>query len=1444
MIIRKLHLVLAVLVVGFCPIKYLKAQNGGIRFQHLALGDGLSNNSVYTICQDKYGYLWFGGEQLDRYNAYEITNYPLTVSTFGARTDFILNIFESSKGILWLASNRGVLKYDRLKDKFKLYNTGLYNGKEIGLSASRNFLETKEGILYVLAAEGIFYYDTLTDTFQSIFIKKTSLEAKAFCVDKNNNFWVGFTNGELIKIDPATKSVQKISLSVGDIGAIYDLLFDERGRMWIGTVSGLIKYDQGFVTKYTTSNSAIGDNYISDLHIDSNNQLWIGTDTQGISILNLDSEVFQNYKHDPDNTESLAGNSIICIYSDNSGLVWISSLGAGLSIYDKNAKRILHFKQQKSTLNSLSNNYVHDFYESPDGLIYIATDKGSLNSFDPRTHRFQNFKPIAGNPSSISSQSLLGLSGDGKGNLWIASWGGGLNRFNLTTKKATRFYHSREKESIAGNNVWDVVASGDSIYLAIHSSPGHGFDMYDRKREIFLHYTRLDSLNRKTISDNSINKLFLDSKKLLWLGLNGGGVNVLNTKDGNFEHYDLNLGTGRGLSNGFVKDIFEDSKHRIWLATRGGLNLFIKETNKFISFGTNQGFPTNEIVSIQEDDRGNLWLGSNRGIIRFNPETLSVGHFTRHDGLQSNEFVAGSVLKTKDGMMYFGGVNGFNVFHPDSLFQNNNIPQVRITGFSLFNKPLSHNDKISPLPSPVDQLEEIELTYDQSFFTIDFVSLNFVSAEKNQYAYRLDNFDKEWNQVGNRRSANYTNVPPGEYVFRVKASNNDNVWNEKGAQLKIIIRPPFWETWLFRSIAFTFIVCCVITFYRLRITKIKRQKRALEHLVNERTQEIVHQKEEIQAQRDQILESNILLEKINSEVQKSAKELIKKNALLIENYQELEAKNEVLQVQKREIIQQKNKIEEISNHMLEVNEQKIKFFTNISHELRTPLTLILGPARKLASQSIIKEQPPLADLVNIVASNANRLLNLINELLDLRKIDERKIKLAVVEADIVSFVKNILALYAELAENRKVTLEVKSKCPCHRLYFDPPKIDKIIHNLISNAFKHSRENSTVIVELKEDYEKKMFLISVTDNGKGIEPHILHRIFERYYSHSNGDVYIQNNSGIGLSLANELAEIHHGSLSVTSLLNKETTFVLSLPSIREKYDDHEFADSLLSNFTPTPVDQLLIDIPDFNSFSAAGKDTQEEDNDSQLIILIVEDNKEISSYLKSELIDDYKVYIAEDGLSGEEKAMQLIPDIIITDLMMPRRNGVDFTKAIKKNAITDHIPVIMVTALAGEQHHLDGLNSGADDYITKPINVEILKLKLKNVLETRIRFRQKILNSPLKDIDTSPTPEQLFLVKVNAIIELNLNDSEFQADRLADELCMSKVQLYRKLKAVTEQSINNYIRSFRLKKALILLKQKHHSISEIAYEVGFKTSRYFSQSFKEEFGVSPTDFKDR
>jgi signal transduction histidine kinase/ligand-binding sensor domain-containing protein/DNA-binding response OmpR family regulator len=1352
------------------------SQHQQLKFERLSIEHGLSQSTVGYIYQDSRGFLWIAASALHKYDGYKITVYkhdpedPTSLSN-----NDIWHIAEDTTGALWIGTYGGGLnRFDRETETFSRWQHDSSNSKSIASDYIICLLVDDAGVLWLGTEDAGLLRAKKTDSTTLIFTQWVhdtndphSLSGnEVICLyeDTHDTLWVGTSSG-LNRFDRATGRFTRFfnepdnasSLSSNYIEGIAG---DDSGTLWIATHGGgLNRYDRS-TEAFTSWEHQPGNarspstNFLYAIQLDHQGIIWIGTDNAGLDRFDPVAGTFANYHHSPSDLNSLSDNEVISMLEDRSGVLWIGTSEGGLSRLNPKHRTpgaFVHWKHNPSDPHSLSNNRILSFYEDKEGYIWIATTRG-LNRFEHESGLFDFYAVEPGNPASLSNY-LTSVWGDTDGIIWVSSWGGGVHLFDPKLETFTPFHYSKGRISTLLEDQFGTMWIG---------SPGEGLHRFDRKSGT-LKILGHDPGNSASLSNNDVQCLYEDHSGDLWIGTHGGGLNKFDRKIESFEHWQTVSDDAGSLSNNIVRCIYEDKVGRLWIGTAGGLNKFDRESGRFKRYGERDGLPEDVVSGILEDDAGNLWLSTQGGLSKFNPKTETFRNYSVQDGLQSNEFNRGVSLKSSSGEMFFGGINGFNSFYPDSIKDNPVIPPVVITDFQVLNKSVKISQRENtPLRKHISETKEIVLSYSDRIFSFEYAALDYNVPERNQYAYMMEGFDQNWVTSGTKRFATYTNLDPGEYIFRVKGSNSDGVWNEKGASIKIIITPPWWLTWWAYTLYVVLIASLIYVFRQFELRKVR----------------LAHD----------------------------------------------------LQMQQFE-----------AEKLRELDQMKSQFFANISHEFRTPLTLIVGPLQRLLSGEF---RGNAKDQFRMMLRNGQHLLRLINQLLDLSKLDAGKMSLQTRPENVVTLLRQIVSAFDSLAKFRQITFTFQVPEEPLIVYIDRDKLEKIMNNLLANAFKFTPDQGRVTVSVnilspKGSTGGGMLEIRVRDSGIGIPPDKLEKMFDRFYQLDSSRTHAQEGTGIGLALTKELVELHGGTIRVESRPGQGSTFIIGLLLGKEHLKADEITMELPESMVRKDIHAELT-IP---TKSLANRTRRKSPSKELPMLLIVDDNRDMRDYMREVLDQDYDLIEADNAKDGLATAVEHIPDLIISDVMMQEMDGFELCQKLKSDEHTCHVPVILLTARASDQSKMTGLETGADDFLTKPFNARELHLRIKNLILQRQKLRElfgrEITLLPQEVAVTSMDAQ--FLERVQAIIEEHLADTDFTPEQFARKVAMSRMQLHRKLRALTNQSAGEFIRTMRLKRAAQLLQRNSGTIAEIAYEVGFNNPSYFAKCFKDFFGKLPSEF---
>ncbi|HTE25402.1 hybrid sensor histidine kinase/response regulator transcription factor [Flavitalea sp.] len=1368
------------------------AQQANYQFSRIDIRKGLSHNQVNAILKDSKGFMWFGTMSgLNRYDGYEFRVFRNEAGKENTISDnYIEKIIEGPDDNIWILTRNGINVLDPRTEKFNLNATeAVYKYKLPDGNIADIFREKSGAFWFLHVNKGLIRYDPGTKGTRLLVNEAgdtssiCSNEVSFITQDADNYLWLIHRNGIIEKLNKDATRVIYRSHQVSDVNnnqlKSYTLFADAGNDLWIFSANdgnGILFIDQpsGRLSRFGTNNATtrLNTDIVRGVLQDNNGLIWIATDHGGVNV--IDKKDFSvRYILNTDDEKSISQNTINSMYKDRSGIIWIGTYKKGISFYHENIIRFPLVKNSFRNPNSLPYDDVNCFSEDKSGNLWIGSNGGGLFYLNRQTNTYRKFVHDPSNPHSLANDVIVNLFLDKSNKLWVGTYYGGLDYYD-----GTKFIHYKNDpantNSIADNRIYSILEdSRDNIWIG---TLGGGLDLLDFKTGHFSHYRNGET---NSVQSQYISSLLEDAAGNIWIGT-AHGIDILERNSGRFVHYGSNNNDAKALSNNNISNIFEDSRGWIWIGTREGLNLFRPASKDFQQFTPYDGLPDNTIQGILEDDQRNVWVSTANGISMITiserngtSPAMSFKNYDELDGLQGKLFNVNAHLKTSRGELLFGGGDGFNIINPKTIRHDSTKPPVVITDFQLFNRSVAVNENIDGktiLRNAISETNEITLPYSSNFFSLEFAALNFFHPEKNQYRYKLEGLNNEWLLADAAvRKATFTNLDPGNYVFRVQASNDDGLWHDEGKSLIIKILPPFWKTPL-AFVLYTMIIIAALLLARTLLLERERMKFSIEH-------------ERQEAQR---------------------------------------------------------------MHYLDM--MKIRFFTNISHEFRTPLTLILSPLQKLIKTT---RDPDKQHLV-MIYRNAKRLLNLVNQLLDFRRLELEEINLSPARGEIISFIKDISYSFSDLSEKKNIHFHFSSSIESLDTWVDHDKLEKVMFNLLSNAFKFTPENGEVEVELNirpqaGNDEIVLLDIKVRDTGIGIPAEKQEKIFERFFQHELPETMMNQGSGIGLAITHEFVKLHQGTITVESEPDQGSTFTVTLP-VRKLVP----AGDLLNGHgegTPEPDSMSSIEFSTENIPLPIRDDqvsvkTVRERSSTKAKILLVEDNEDFRFYLKDNLRQHYQIVEAANGKEGWKQLLASVPDLVVTDIAMPVMDGIELCRKIRQDPRTEHLPVILLTARSAEEQQLEGLETGANDFITKPFNFELLQSRIKNLIhqkQTLQKVYEKQIPITASDIIVSNADEKTVKIALS-IVEKNISNPDFSVEDLSRELYMSRVGLYKKLVSLTGKTPIEFIRTVRLKRAAQLLDKTKLNISEIAYEVGFNNPKYFSKYFKAQFGMLPSQYQ--
>lgn len=1344
------------------------AQSDQYRFSHLDANDGLSHNQIKSFFKDSQGFLWIGTiSGLNRYDGYNVKifrNDPRNPTSIV--NDDINKMFQDPDGRMWISTWSGLDIYDPVTETFRhppAETARQYKIPDGNLSDIQS--DKKGNHWFVHISLGLYYHKAAN--------KET--------------YPIRFVAGDTTSI--STDAVSAIQL-------------DEDGNPWIVHRNGIIEHIDSKTLKVIYRDRSLyrlnsGESYDYRFTIDADHDLWIYlADTKkGIYLFNPRNKTIAHI-HEKSAPLRLSSDIVRGVVLDNNNLIWIATDHGGINVIHKRKQSVTYILNNPQDPNSLIQNSINSIYRDDEGIIWAGTFKKGISYFHEKIIRFPLYRHNPNNPSSLPFDDINAFAEDEKGNIWIGTNGNGLIYFNRANNTFRSYVNDPGDPNSLSNNVIVSLCYDHDHKLWIGTYWG-GLNCFDGQK--FIRY-RNDPKDPRSISDDSIWEIFEDSNNNLWVGTLTKGVDVFGPDRQKIASYRLN--TTIPIHASYVPAFLEDNEKNIWVGTGYGVEVLRKGENRFKHYLSEESNPrsliNNSVLSMLQDSRGQIWIGTHGGLSLYDRKKDSFRAFTVEDGLPNNSIL--TIAEDANKNLWLGTSNGLSKMEIKQ--QPDDSISVTVVNYDEFDglqgKQFNENavlktwrgelvfggsggfNLFDPASITADQMEPRVVLTD-----LEVLNRTIRIGEEQFGGTILDKSISLSDKIALKPQANVFSIEfaaltfyhPEKTIYRYKLEGFDNEWIQvdanhrratytnldPGSYTFKVIASNDNAQWPGRGVELQIEV--LPPFWRTKYALLLYVGLVLSGLLI--TRRIIQQRERMKF---------------------------------------------VIEQERRE-----------ARRMHELDLMKMKFFTNVSHEFRTPLTLILTPIEKLLKADGDPVQKTQFELIH---RNAKRLLNLVNQLLDFRKLEIQEIRFNPSEGDIVNFIKETVFSFSDLSEKKDVKLHFYSNMESYETLFDQDKLEKILFNLLSNGFKFTPEHGEISVraEITPDHE---LLLKVQDTGIGIPADKLERIFDRFFQNDLPTSFVNQGSGIGLSITKEFVKAHGGTIVAESEVGKGSCFTVRIP-----------VKDVLATERPLTKEEVSIPVPMSLSEEDALLPANEHQKQS---LLIVEDNEDFRFYLKDNLRMHYQILEARDGQEAWETILLHLPDLVVSDVMMPRMNGLELCKMIKQDSRTSHTPVILLTARTAAEQKLEGFEIGADEYITKPFNFEILQSRIRNLIHKREVYQkdfQQRISVKASNVQVTSLDEKL-IQKALKIVEERIGDADFSVEDLSHELGMSRVHLYKKLQALTGKAPLEFIRSIRLQHAAQLLEKSQLTVSEVAYKVGFNNPKYFAKYFKEEFNVLPS-----
>jgi signal transduction histidine kinase/DNA-binding response OmpR family regulator/ligand-binding sensor domain-containing protein len=1349
---------------------------------NLSNEEGLSNSAITCILQDSEGVMWFGSwDGLNRYDGTNIKTFkPDYFDKRSLSNNIIRNLLEDKYHNMWVITNKDINRFLPNSMSFESYFSGnvYLPVREVNLKACIG----PDSMLYVsLMRFGLSYYEQSENIFRQLYLtgiseaeNKNIIGLAGGC---NNNLYLLGSEGKLFNYAKNKGFKKEYEEDLGHFG---ELIFE---RHW---------FIQGDQTTYLAISIEGGGVFIMNLETREKkrfnegsdqlnvttinesgtvNEFWLGTDDGSVykGVLKTTPELTLLDENMPD----LSSNhvKIWTIRQTNDDLLWIGTDGNGVYRYITKGKPFFNMKKGSSESGSLNHNIVRSVYNDKSGNLWVGTRGGGLNKLPAGSGNRISYSMDNG----LSNNAVLSINMDKSDNVWIGVDGEGIDMLEQSSGKIFHFPDDfKNEENLEFGYVYTIcVDVYGSIWLGTN---GYGLVNLEVARDgkggYVLRKFRQFSYKQggNGLNSDIVYSIVEEGPNVLWIGTRGGGLNRLNTLNYSFEIFGVRENPEKEFIDDDILSLCMSSDQKLWIGTSEGLsvlNLSYKPY-QFVHYSERNGMPNNTVHGILEDSEGEIWISTNQGLSKLDVSRGVFLNFNKRDGLLNSEYTDGAYFKNPiSNILYFGGVDGLDWFNPLEIESSDNFPPIILNEFRLNNILVMPGDSTRILKSSLNGSREIALHHNQNFFSISFTTLNYYNSHKCQFHYILEGFSKSWIEAGDQRIAGFTNVPPGKYVFKINASNEDGIFGSEIRELPVIIHQPYWNTvWAY------IIYSALLGIFVFLLTNLLRRRTQLRR----------------QLETDKL---------------------------------------------------ERAKLDEI-------NQYKLQFFTDIAHEFRTPLTLIVAPAALLEENMANKRR--LGMYARSIFQNASRLQKLISELIEFRKVETRNMRLSFQQYDLVNYISKLIKafeVYDTISDVKLVFIHPKEPLIA---WIDHDKFEKIVLNLLSNAIKYTPAGGSVEIELIE--EELKFQLIVRDTGIGIPPELLDKIFDRFYHHgssSHDSPVLHESGGVGLSLTRGLIELHQGSISVKNRPGGGSEFSVTMPRIQKGYEINVGENIQYPSSEKISL-KVEVEFQTLNLSDIQDDYTDPTEDNRQYSVLLVDDNYEVCLLVESMLIDTYFIFKACDGENALNVLNKESIDLVICDVVMPGMDGIEFTRRIKNDIHTSHIPLIMLTAKVEIEDRIEGLEVGADSYIPKPFHPRHLMIRVEKLISGREKFRKTFReleeNIPYAELLKGLSPyDQRIIRSLVEYIDENLQIPDLNASSLAHHVAMSKTQLYRKIKALTGLTPHGLINNLRLKRAAKTLKTSHKTVSEVYYETGFNSRSYFYQTFKDTYGVPPGDYKE-
>lgn len=1310
-------------------------------FTHITINNGLPHQQVSSLAQDPKGYIWIGTRNgLSRYDGYGLTNYfHNALDKQSLFCNFITCLYNDSRGRLWIGTDKGMGRYRQATDDFDFLHADIGSVQHIS--------EMSDGRI-VAGGKKLFVFDEKQQRFVQLPMIENDYVV-SLATDKKNRLYVA-TNHNIYCYSANFTRINKVegldtrTFLTDNDGSIVPMLFDSKGRLWVGrNGKGIMCHDMK-TRRNIMVNGLEGDqNVVRTIAEDKLHNIWLGTE-KGIIIVHPDmthEDVYQDFR----DRNLINDNAIYSILCDKLNNMWVGTYFGGVNLFQRSSTQFEWYEPGYEA-DYIKGKAVRMMCEPTPGQLWIATEDGGLNVLNTGSEVFSLPLPIAKTGRNIHSLCYDPATG----NIWIGTFLNGLLCYNMRNHALQHYKLSHGLQS-------------DAIFYLARQRNGtlwmattHGLYYYDKTND------RFNAVQKPWLADSFMYTLCVDEKDNVWVGSTRAGLFYIDTHTHKVKHWEMN--GKNGLADNYITSLITTPKLVLIGTSNNGLQTLDRRTGRIEWLSDDNILRTCTVCGFLADKNDNIWITTSQGLFSYNIRTKTITRFTEDNGLPSNQFNFSSTLLASNGKVYMGTVNGLVAFNPNKVQTKSGPLVVHFSRLMINNRTITVATPDSLLKMPLDDTSTLTLSYDESrSFTIDYGVIMPGNTEGIEYEVMLEGADKQWRNVGRERVFHGFNIAPGTYTLKVRANNGNTPWETTPIKsIRIVVKPHvLLSVW---AIMVYIIIILIGAWVIYRHTRNRLRER-------ENLKKAQREKERIEA----------------------------------------------------------------------INKAKMEFFTTVSHELKTPLTLIAAPLRTIHTEHLDKDT---AANVELAVKNAVKLEKMIGDLVTFNKVESGSLPFYLQYGNPIVFIARIMAMLRHIADEKKITFIADCQNNDEDVWFSPTYVEHITTNLVLNAVKYTSAGGHILAkaDIMTGDDKLLYLrIEVADNGIGIERNEINNIFDRFYQTKRGYNAGQGGWGIGLSLVKKMAEAHHGSVSVDSVVGEGSTFTAYLC-----VSDKAFADKckIAKGTELVPLSHYhLQSVPeDLAQAYMPEHDVKEKVREANISLLIIEDNADMLHFLASYFSPKYNVYTVTNGEEGLQLLAKYSIQLVVSDVMMPVMDGYELCRRIKSDINTSHIPIILLTARSDSSDMLRGYKCGAEAYVMKPFDPQMLDMQVANIINTQRQQQERFSNGTetvndevvINDIDSD------FLARVSKLVDENIDNSHFCIQDVTTSLGISRSLLHVKMKSLLNTSMGDFIKKRRLEKACQLLRSGKN-VSETAYMTGFSDPNYFSKAFKKHFGKSPTEY---